>query len=253
MILLMVAVSLIWYVPLYKKQGVLHPLEKKYCVIGVLVGMIPVVLLSLVFETLCGYLFNLIGLEGTAYQFVKAFLSVGTVEELLKFAGAYLLLKLIRPERKIDYVLIFGAVGLGVHLVERLFGGGNLFSAILGGIMCYHIFWQYFMGIFWYDYEKAKAAGEPKGKYLALALGVPILLHGINDFIAFMIGGSAGEELTELSYGWLSVYCLWLIVFVFFIVFTLKACFRIAEESREAENEELRMKGEENASQTKNE
>lgn len=236
-ILLFIVCSLLWYIPVYKKQGKLDHLSGWKCVISILTGALPVFIVSTLIQIGLGLAMSSVDKHSVPYIVFNAFIVAGVTEELIKFLGALILVKLFKVQRQIDYVLIFGGVGLGFHLLESGISSSNLLSAVLGSVLVYHMFWQFWMGLNYYECRQASLAGKSRTKFLILAFMVPILLHGINDFIVFMVEELVTSNNEELAAVWALIYLVWFVVFVIFIIITLRKVYRSARNSREADGQ----------------
>ena len=232
-ILLFIVCSLLWYIPVYKKQGKPGQLSAWKCVISILTGALPVFIVSTLIQIGLGLVMSSADKHSVPYIIFNAFIVAGVTEELVKFLGALLLVKLFKVQRQIDYVLIFGGVGLGFHLLESGVSSSNLLSAVLGSILVYHMFWQFWMGLNYYEYRQASLTGKSKTKFFILAFMVPILLHGVNDFIVFMVEELATSNNEGFAAVWALAYLVWFVIFVIFIIITLRKVYRSARKSRE--------------------
>ena len=95
------------------------------------------------------------------------------------------------------------------------------------------------MGYYYYDAFVYKQNGDIKGyrRSMAIALAVPILIHGFHD-----IGGELIvywkdelENLSTLGKVSITLFLTSFIIDVIFIIFTLKKVYRSALESRQSE------------------
>jgi len=120
-----------------------------------------------------------------AAAFYHAFIVAGSTEELFKFLALYLLVwKSPSFNEKFDGIVyaVFVSLGFaGVENVLYVMDGGmqTAMTRALTAVPAHAIFgitMGYYLGI-------ARIYKELKGPYLARALLVPILLHGIYDFI----------------------------------------------------------------------
>ena len=117
------------------------------------------------------------------------------LEEFFKFTGFLLAKKSIRPERKVDYVMLAGLIGLVYSVVEKAVLGSPM-AVIIGLAFPMHILWQFNQGGHYYEYEQAKAAGSTSlaRRELFLAIAVPFLLHGCWDSSLSIISYCLGQE-----------------------------------------------------------
>lgn len=233
----------VWYFPVWRRQGKTDRLPRWTILKAILLGLIPGFLAIILLQIAAGYLEKALALSGAAYRASDSYISAALVEECVKFLGAWLILRKAAPKRKVDYALIFGAVGLGYEVTETALGlSGSLLGGVIRGVFALHIIWQLWMGLYYYEYRRSKLAGDEKGKRknFLLAFGVPVLLHGTNDFLAFMaedsfnLAQAAGESGAEMT-----VYAVWIGLLIFFMlaqlvfqIITFKKALRAAEESR---------------------
>ena len=223
--------SLIWYLPFYFRQGKTDRLPFKYCLLAIFLGMIPVFIISVGCQVLWGFLGKWLGLTGWAKNAFEAFFTAALTEELFKCAAALFVIKKAKPKRRIDYALLFGGVGLGFGLVEHTIDMTNVASAIFGSVLALHLFWQYFMGLEYYEYKKRAPGGKI---HLVLALLVPFLLHGINDFLAFTLSDITQlKDLDDLSAIMILAWVVWIILTLVFIIYMLIRVNRAVKESRQ--------------------
>lgn len=150
------------------------------------VGMLTVIPILFVGRFLMAIVPPLDRIGAAAYQ---AFVVAGTTEELFKFLALYLLVwKSPHFNEQFDGIVYAVYVSLGFAAVENVMYvmDGGFETAALRAITAvpahaiFGITMGYFFGI-------AKRYQELKGAYLRRALWVPILLHGIYDFI-LMVG-----------------------------------------------------------------
>ena len=229
--ILFIIFSLIWYLPVYLKQGKEGRLSFKYCLLAIFLGAVPVFIVSVACQVLIGLVCKWLGLAGAAKDAFNAFFQAALVEEAFKMLAALFVIKKAKPQRKIDYVLLFGGVGLGFGLTESAIGVTNVASAILGAVLAFHLFWQYFMGLEYYEYKKRAPGGKV---HLVLSFLVPFVMHGINDFLVFRAAGFMQlKELDDLSALTILLTVGWYVLFLIFIIYVLSRVNRAVKESRE--------------------
>jgi RsiW-degrading membrane proteinase PrsW (M82 family) len=126
-----------------------------------------------------------------AAAFYHAFIVAGSTEELFKFLALYLLVwKSPSFNEKFDGIVYAVFVSLGFAGVENVLYviDGGMQTALMRALTAipahaiFGIIMGYYLGI-------AHMYTELKGPYLARALLVPILLHGIYDFILMVETG----------------------------------------------------------------
>lgn len=173
-----------------------------------------------------GLLNLLIPSESAIKQVLVAMIIVGPAEEI----GKYLVLRLITwKNRHFDYsydAIVYAVfVSLGFACLENIvyvFGKGGVGTALMRMFTAVpgHACFAVFMGFF---YSKAKYASltNKKGKCAAnkaLAMIVPIILHGIYDAILMGAGATDEEYLAGISLIFWILYVIALFVGSFIIV-----------------------------------
>lgn len=150
----------------------------KALILGILI-VVPVIFVE-------GLLMNFMPQSGkVAGAAWHAFVVAGTTEELFKFLALYLLIwKSPSFNEKFDGIVYAVFVSLGFAGVENVLYvmDGGMQTALIRAITAvpahaiFGVIMGYYLGI-------AHMYKELQGSYLAKALLVPILLHGIYDFI----------------------------------------------------------------------
>lgn len=126
------------------------------------------------------------GPVGEAFYF--AFVVAGTTEELLKFLALYLLAwKSPSFNEKFDGIVYAVFVSLGFAAVENVMyvAEGGYQTALLRGITAVpaHALFGITMG---YHFGLARMYPEQRGAYLLKSLLIPLLLHGVYDFLLML-------------------------------------------------------------------
>jgi RsiW-degrading membrane proteinase PrsW (M82 family) len=178
-------------------------------------GMLPCLIIWLVCLIL-----NIAGISGEPGTgnhffdaFVEAFCMAAIPEELLKFAILYLLVWNNRNfSERFDGIIYSVFVALGFATLENItyvlgYGIGTGIVRAITAVPAHALF-GVAMG-FYFSY--AKFLPEYKNKYLMLAIVIPIVLHGIYDFILMW-----QEKLLENN---VEVAILLTLVFITFVVF----------------------------------
>lgn len=149
---------------------------------SVLVGMLVVIPIVFVERLLLAIMPPLEKVASAAYH---AFLVAGTTEELFKFLALYLLVwKSPNFNEKFDGIVYAVFVSLGFAAVENVLYvlDGGYHTAIVRAITAvpahalFGVTMGYYLGI-------ARMYSEIRKEYLRKALLIPIVLHGIYDFI----------------------------------------------------------------------
>ena len=240
----------VWYFPVWHRQGKEESLPRFTIAKSVFMGLIPGFLLIILLQIGLGYLFRALPLSDTAFTACDCYIGAAVVEEFVKFLMAYVVIRKVQPERKVDYVLIFGAVGLGYEVTETLLLLDSVIAGIGRGIFALHIIWQFFMGTYFYKYREAKQNGNETQarRSLLLAFGVPVFIHGTNDFLAFMAEKYLGvldagslenfsaeaQNITpelEAAGWWTAALLVFMLFEIIFQIITFRMALRAAKES----------------------
>ena len=187
---LSIAISLAWYLPAVKAQGENRVLQTKdYFNIAFNYGFIFTCLLIMVTEITWDAVVKHTPLTGPALDIVSNFFRAALLEEFFKFRGFILAKRKYQLSRKIDFILTAGMMGLVYGLFEKVVLG-NIGAVIVGLICPMHIMWQFNQGGHYYEYEKAKAAGDQQTarKEWRMAVLVPFFFHGIWDSMLDIAG-----------------------------------------------------------------
>ena len=114
---------------------------------------------------------------------INSFIMAALLEEVLKFVGVSLVSKRSSTiENRFDAVLCGAIVGIGFQIFEDALyvdPSGSLFTTVIRALTPFHFTFGALMGFY---YGKAKTTGK-KGYYL-LAICVPLLVHGMYDFVS---------------------------------------------------------------------
>lgn len=250
-ILFFLLFAMIWYYPVWQKQGKLHRLSGKRFFLGLFLGAIPAMLICLILQTGIGILCSRLHFSSVITHLIDALICAALIEEGFKFFFAKITCKKSNANYRIDYVLLFGAVGLGFQIIESVMAIDGVLTAIIRGVLAYHIIWQFWMGYYYYDLLDAKESGDKKKKAKAFFMTfiVPIFMHFACDFIAFMAVDAVNAE--DLSGSGIETWAFAFVAFILFsIIFlfkTLKMVYKAAKEKREVEialNEEEKAENE---------
>ena len=114
---------------------------------------------------------------------IGAFLRAALLEEFFKFYGFTRCVNRVKPERKIDFIMLCGLMGLVYGVFEKLVQGGA--ASIIGAVVPMHMMWQFNQGAHYFEHKKALAADDrEKAKKERLAyIFMPFLFHGCWDFL----------------------------------------------------------------------
>ena len=187
-VILFFVFALIWFLPIWFKQRKTGLIKPPAILIAIAMGVIPATIGLVSLQSLLSIIYKFFGIqEGTLlHNILQAFLSYAVVEEFVKFVCGILVLNRQAEFKKIDCILLFGAVGLGYEIIETLmFSSGGSFGIYVRGVFIAHVMYQFIMAAHYFEYRAAKQEGNAKKAkvQLLLAFLVPILLHGTNDLL----------------------------------------------------------------------
>ena len=175
-------ISLLWYMPGIKLQGENAVIKKKdYWWCALVAGLLTSCVLIVVTELVWDAVVKRTGLSGLPLEIVGSFLRAALLEETFKFVGCIMSIDRVRPKRKIDFVMLFGLIGLTYNIFEKLFLGGA--AAIVGSLIPMHLMWQFNQGGHFYEHKKAVLVGDKgrAGKEKFAFLFIPFFIHGCWD------------------------------------------------------------------------
>ena len=243
----------LWVLPPFLKQGRKEMVSLKWHLFSLLAGAIVACGGGIGLQLLFDNAVKASGLTGVPFHLVNAFISAALIEEVLKFVCGRVVLHFSKAIRKIDYIFIIGAAGVGFELTETFLGMNGetgIVGGIIRGVICLHLFLQLFMGAHLYECHMAKKAGE-KGRMVRefiLAFIVPFFVHGFNDFALFILQESvsgvtesvdtaqtAAAALSGSAIAGIVLFILAMAVDIVFIIFTLRTVYKESKNSRLAE------------------
>ena len=231
---LAIIISLCWYLPGIKALGDRQVLQKKdYLIIALKYGFCYTCLLIIITEIIWDGIIKRTPLTGLAKDITADFFRAALLEEFFKFRGFYHAKRKYGLYRKIDYILVAGLIGMVYGIVEKAVLG-NIAAVIVGMICPMHIIWQYNQGGHYFEYEKAKAAGDQAAarKERLMALLVPFLFHGCWDSGLDIGSHLIGIENSTAAQVAGIVLITALVIFgVIYTIRTIKNVVRIAKET----------------------
>ena len=246
-LIIFVAFIFVWYFPVWARQGKGNRLPVRPILRSVLAGMFPVFFAALIIQILLGNLYRALSVPYLMNKALSSYVDVALVEEGFKFLGAYLIIRKLDPQRKSDYILIFGAVGLGFEITETLLELDSPLAGAVRGMFAMHIIWEFWMGSFFWEYRQRRKPG-----FLLLSLAVPFVLHGTNDFLCFVgldqlpfldeelpAGLNAAKDLSaRMNHpeDWILALALFMILQLAFQIYTYCMALRASRETRETAN-----------------
>lgn len=219
-------IMVLWILPAYLKAPKDYRLDKKFIIKTILLGLVIGFIGAFILQIILGSIFAMvlkIPQESLLYEFLKAFIMFGLIEELMKFSAGSFSLKKSKFQSKFNYMFIFALAAFGFTLLETTIASSGGLAGIFRAFFPFHIMWQIFMGAHLYEYKVAKMNDDSKTmkKELALAFAVPILMHGCCDFSTTLIGNAA--SLIQSTMGTLDLISLILplIYIIVLIIFTI--------------------------------
>lgn len=216
----------LWILPAYLKAPKDYRLDKKFIIKAILMGLVVGFIGAFILQIIAGSIFvNVFKIpqDSLLYEFIKAFILFGLIEELMKFSAGSFSLKKSQFQSKFDYIIIFALAAFGFTLLETTIVSSGGLAGIFRAFFPFHIMWQIFMGAHLYEYKIAKLNNDSKTmkKELALAFGVPILMHGCCDFSTTLIGHAFTSIQTTMSTLDIISLALPLICIIAIIIFTI--------------------------------
>ena len=198
-IILFFVFSLVWFLPVWFRQRKVGLVKSTPVLIALAIGTVPATIALVSLQSLLALVYRFFGIEeGTLlHSILQAFLSYAVVEEFVKYFCGKLLLNRQMEFKKIDCILLLGAVGLGYEIIETLmFSSGDSISIYIRGIFIAHVMYQFIMASYYFEYRAAKQEGNEKRAKIQLFLAflVPILLHGTNDLLTTFFAEGETEE-----------------------------------------------------------
>lgn len=189
-------ISLLWYLPPVKAQGNNRVLRKRdYFRIALTYGFCTATLLIIVTEIAWDSIIGHRLADGLLKDIIMSFLRAALLEEGFKFLAFIKAKNNLHLSRRIDYVLCAGMIGVVYGFVEKTVLG-SLGAVIVGLAVPMHIMWQFNQGAHYFEYEKAKAAGDSAlaKKELFMATLLPFLFHGCWDSAFDLVGFGLDQE-----------------------------------------------------------
>ena len=190
-----IALNLFFFVRAYKRE-VPQPMKPWWrIVIPVALGIIAPLLstgLALLFNggamTLFGKSFLQLTPNAFANSLLGSFFLAGFTEELVKLILILVAVKIVRPAKVYEYVLVGAAVGLGFCIMEEYLysdpsaEGAGVLSLIRLPLFAMHMVLSSVMGLGLGMHKHCKQTGKPRaGLWLALGLLLPVLWHTLYD------------------------------------------------------------------------
>ena len=216
----------LWILPAYLKAPKDYRLDKKFIIKTILMGLVVGFIGAFILQIILGSIFaNVLKIpqDSLLYEFLKAFIMFGLIEELMKFSAGSFSLKKSQFQSKFDYMFIFALAAFGFTLLETTMASSGGLAGIFRAFFPFHIMWQIFMGAHLYEYKVAKMNNDSKTmkKELAIAFAVPILMHGCCDFSTTLVANAATSILSTMSTLDIISLILPLIYMIALIVFTI--------------------------------
>ncbi len=196
-VLLAIGISFAWMFPVVKALGKNQVLKAKDYVFtafvpGLLFTCLLIIFSEIIFD---GIMKRTPFHEGLAYDIFTDFFRAALLEETFKLLGFLIAKKKLKPQRRIDMVLIAAVVGAMYGIVEKAVNG-NISAVVVGLLIPMHITWQMERGYRWYDYEQAKKEGDRKKVFLRWFLAAPMIYlhHGLWDAALDVLSWMAERE-----------------------------------------------------------
>ena len=192
MVIVTFILCLMWLLPFAIKAKVSRETYIRMTV-AFLMGLIPVSTVAAVFNILLDdQLLPAIGMSVIPNGIASAY-GTAILEEGLKLLGALLCVIKFNKGRKIEYMLIFGAVGAGFNCIETVNGGGDPVSMILRAVFAMHVLWLVCDGAAYYEKKKGAALALLKAYLLT------VFIHGLNDTSILLVGSGDASGNAQLA------------------------------------------------------
>ena len=178
--------AFLWYFPLFRKhrKNVQEPLKYYWAAFGM---GIAAFIASMLIQLIVGFLtrnisFSVIGKE--IFGFFNVIITVAVTEELTKFFLGKVVINRVPDLTEAGCMLILGMTGMGFETLESVLNF-DIITALLRGLTALHIFFQIWMGKFWFKALCAKNAGniDVYKKNTRICFLWPIAVHAIFDYI----------------------------------------------------------------------
>lgn len=182
-VLLMPIVPVVTYILVIKKDafdGKKLPWIRY--VLGVLFGMTACTLCIMILELTWDRFFKPVGEETLFDDVISSFLRAALIEEAMKMVFSMLYRKMNKGQRRIEFILLAGTIGIGYGFIEKMVIG-NPMAIIVNIVLPFHMLFQFLMGNYLYEAKVCKEQGNKKGHAGALlkAYFLPFLVHGTWD------------------------------------------------------------------------
>lgn len=224
--ILTAVIMVLWILPAYLKAPEDYRLDKKFIIKTILMGLVIGFIGAFILQIIVGSIFSnvfKIPQDSLLYEFLKAFIMFGLIEEMMKFSAGSFSLKKSQFQSKFDYMFIFALAAFGFTLLETTIASSGGLAGIFRAFFPFHIMWQIFMGAHLYEYKVAKMNNDSKTmqKELAIAFAVPILMHGCCDFSTALIANAASSIQSTMGTVDIISLILPLIYIIALIIFTI--------------------------------
>lgn len=231
-IFLVIVLSILWYLPGIWAQGKNKTLHMKdYIKAALLHGFLYSCLLIMTTEVIWDIVIGQPKDASFGGKILADFFRAALLEEFFKLTGFLLAKRKLKPQRKIDFIMIAGLMGLTFNIIERAVLG-SIVPMIFGSVLPMHIFWQFHQGGHYYEYEKAKAEKNKKTarREWLLAVMIPYLFHALWDSTVDAVGYLTAQEariMQVIGYVLLAVI---IILAIIYAVMTMRKVCSIAKE-----------------------
>ena len=210
MVIITFILCLLWLLPFALKAKVSRGTYIRMT-LAFLAGLVPVSLLAAVFNILLDdQLLPVINMSLIPNGFASAF-GTAILEEGFKLLAALLCAAGLKNARKIEYMLIFGAVGAGFNCIETVRSGADPISMVLRTLFAMHVFWLLYDGAAYFEKKNGAAFALLRAYILTVAI------HGLNDAGILLV---AAED--ETGTAQLLGFVLLFITVAVYLVFAVK-------------------------------
>ena len=235
-LLITVVFILVWYLPLFLKHRKTEREHVGYYLRAFFFGCIAFIL-ALIAQTQIDNLIDTAQLNGVRTEIAEilyALIGIVLVEEVLKFFAGYTVLRNKTELSEAGAMLIMGAAGAGFELLESALNIDAI-ASVFRGVLSFHIFWQLFMGKYWYKAQKAKLSGDSVmyKKNLRLAFAAPVITHFLFDYPIFKLQEIYAQDETAVSEALqIVLLCIPLIVGIVCVIYAMRMAYGTLKEKQ---------------------
>lgn len=228
-----IAFALVWYLPLYlRHHKLVH--EPRWTYLKAFgLGLVSIIISALIqmSEELLTQNLSFSVVTAEIIGFLNVLFIVAATEELSKFFMGYLVLRKIPDLTEAGSMLVMGMVGLTFEAFEMIMTE-DVFAAIVRGLTALHIFFQLWMGKYWWRAMQSKKTGDMQAykKDIRLAILIPIVLHAAFDYPVLKANEFVDKGYINEDLGVIIIFAAILLAFASMIMIMISARRTLKEE-----------------------